>query len=53
MTSSSSSEYKAKCLAIPLNVVVCEQVSTGKLDQYFHWKEKRGRVQLQARSLGV
>ena len=25
MTSSSSSEYKAKCLAIPLNVDVCEQ----------------------------
>ena len=45
--SSSRSEYKAKCLAILLNVDVCEQVSTGKFEPYLHWKERRGRVQLQ------
>ena len=51
--SSSRSKYKAKCYAITLNVDVFEQVSTAKFELYFHWKERGGRVQPQARSLVI
>ena len=53
MMSSSRSKYKAKCYAITLNVDVFEQVSTAKFELYFHWKERGGRVQPQARSLVI